>query len=168
MVPVSRRELLASLMALPTSILPTSIFSEVEIPLFDGRTLRSWKAGENRSSFRLVDGQIVASGPRSHLFYTGREMPSGGFKNFELMAEVLPRPGAESGIYFHTAFQAKGEPRRVSRSRSTTHTVAGTTPTSTTKPAHFVTSATSISLWRKTMNGPSYTSLSMDTECRSC
>jgi len=112
MVPVSRRELLASLMALPTSILPTSIFSKVETPLFDGRTLRGWKAGENRGSFRVVDGQIVASGPRSHLYYTGQEMSSGGFKNFELMAEVRPRPGAESGIYFHTAFQGKGEPEK--------------------------------------------------------
>jgi len=32
------------------------------------------------------------------------------FKNFEFSAEVMTRPGANSGIYFHTAFQPVGFP----------------------------------------------------------
>ena len=108
MVPISRRDLLASLL-----VLPAALHAEDDwVPLFDGRTLHGWKAGENHGSFRVVDGQIVASGPRSYLFCTGREIPNDGFKNFELMAEVMPHTGAESGIYFHTAFQAKGWPEK--------------------------------------------------------
>jgi histidinol phosphatase-like PHP family hydrolase len=71
--------------------------------------LHGWKAGENSRSFRVVDGQIAVGGPRSHLFYTGRAR-NASFKNFELRAEVMPRAGAESGIYFHTTFQPKGWP----------------------------------------------------------
>jgi len=105
MVPLSRREMLASLL-----VVPATLHAEAEwMPLFDGRTLHGWKAAESRTSFRAVDGQIVASGSPSHLFYTGR-MGNASFKNFELQAEVMPHTGAESGIYFHTAFQANGEP----------------------------------------------------------
>ena len=94
-------------------VLPATLRAEADwIPLFDGRTLHGWKAGESKGSFRVVDGQIVASGPRSHLFYAGRAVSHGGFKNFELMAEVMPHPGAESGIYFHTAFRANGSPEK--------------------------------------------------------
>lgn len=81
------------------------------IPLFDGRSLEGWQASENPGSFKVVDGQIACDGPRAHLFYRG---PVGGadFKNFECSAEVLTRPGANSGIYFHTSFQEKGFPAR--------------------------------------------------------
>ena len=107
MVPISRREMLASLL-----VVPATLHAEADwIPLFDGRTLRGWKAGENRGSFRVVDGQIVASGPRAHLFYTGR-VGNASFKNFELQAEVMPSAGAESGIYFHTGFQVRGWPEK--------------------------------------------------------
>ena len=88
MVPISRRDLLASLLVLPTALRADSDW----MPLFDGRTLHGWKAGENSRSFRVVDGQIAASGPRSHLFYTGR-MRNASFKNFELRAEVMPQRG---------------------------------------------------------------------------
>jgi hypothetical protein len=74
------------------------------IPLFDGRSLTGWKASENERSFRVVDGQIAADGPRCHLFYTG-SVRNADFKNFELKADVLSRPGANSGIYFHTRFK---------------------------------------------------------------
>jgi len=39
--------------------------------LFDGKSLAGWKAGENPDSWKVVDGQIVCHGPRSHLFYVG-------------------------------------------------------------------------------------------------
>ena len=48
-------------------------------------------------------------GERSHLFYTG-PVKGADFKNFEFSAEVMTRPGANSGIYFHTAFQPVGFP----------------------------------------------------------
>ena len=53
----------------------------------------------------MVEGQISAEGPRSHLFYTGRE-----FKNFELEVEALAHPACNSGVYFHTAYQETGFP----------------------------------------------------------
>ncbi|MBN2508069.1 MAG: DUF1080 domain-containing protein [Verrucomicrobia bacterium] len=81
------------------------------IPLFDGRTLDGWQAAEHPGSFRVVDGQIACDGPRAHLFYTG-PVGRADFKNFEFSAEVLTKPGANSGIYFHTAAQARGFPVR--------------------------------------------------------
>ena len=58
-------------------------------------------------SFKVVDGQIVAQGPYAHLYYTG-PVSNADFKNFELSMEVLTRPGADSWILFHTAFQPSG------------------------------------------------------------
>jgi hypothetical protein len=107
MAPISRRDLLASLLALPSTLRGDTDW----VPLFDGRTLHGWKARENSRAFRVVDSQITASGPRSHLFYTGR-MQNASFKNFELRVDVMPGPGAESGIYFHTASQPSGWPEK--------------------------------------------------------
>ena len=56
-----------------------------------------------------MDGQIVAHGDRTHLFYVG-PVRNADFKNFELSADVMTRPGANSGIYFHTAYQPSGWP----------------------------------------------------------
>jgi hypothetical protein len=79
------------------------------IPLFDGRSLTGWKASENPDSFKVRDGQIAADGPRAHLFYSG-PVRDADFKNFELKLDVLTRPGANAGVYFHTRFQPKGWP----------------------------------------------------------
>ena len=78
-------------------------------PLFDGRTLAGWKANEGGRSFRVEDGAIVCDGPRSHLFYVGADGDA-EFQDFEFKAEVLTRPGANSGVYFHTAYQDKDWP----------------------------------------------------------
>ena len=101
---ISRRALLASLAALPAAAQ-----SGEWIPLFDGKSLDGWKASDPPGSFRVSDGQIVADGARSHLFYTGT-VRNADFRNFELKAEVMTRPGANSGIYFHTRFQPQGFP----------------------------------------------------------
>lgn len=101
MVPISRRDLLASLLVLPTVLRADNDW----VLLFDGHTLNGWTAGESKNSFRVRDGQIAADGPRSHLFYTGK-VRNADFKNFELKADVLARPGANSGIYFHTKLQS--------------------------------------------------------------
>ena len=79
--------------------------------LFDGKTLTGWKASENADSWKVVDGAIVCRGPRSHLFYVGPdpEKPA-DFTNFHLKADVLTKPNANAGIFFHTAFQEEGWP----------------------------------------------------------
>ena len=74
------------------------------IPLFDGRTLNGWRASENPSTFSVTNGEIVVHGPRAHLFYEGPVM-NHEFRDFELKADVLTKPGANSGIYVRTAYQ---------------------------------------------------------------
>ena len=74
------------------------------LPLFDGQTLAGWRASESPATFRVENGAIVVRGPRAHLFYDG---PVGNheFEDFELKADVLTKPGANSGIYIRTEFQ---------------------------------------------------------------
>ena len=79
------------------------------ISLFDGKTLNGWKASEKPGTFSVEDGAIKVAGPRSHLYYEGPVM-NHNFKNFEFKAQVMTRPGSNSGIYFHTAYQEKGFP----------------------------------------------------------
>jgi hypothetical protein len=78
-------------------------------PLFDGKTLTGWKAGENAGSFKVTEGRIACDGPRSHLFYAGEDGKA-DFRNFELSVEVNAGTRANSGVYFHTAFQDAGWP----------------------------------------------------------
>jgi hypothetical protein len=79
------------------------------IKIFDGKTLNGWKAAENPATFTVQDGAIVVFGPRAHLFYDG---PVGNhdFKNFEFKAKVMTAPGANSGMFIHTAYQETGWP----------------------------------------------------------
>ena len=81
------------------------------IELFDRRSLENWRPSENKASWKVVEGCLAADGPRSHLFYHG---PVNGamFRNFELEVEALARPGCNSGVYFHTAYQETGFPEK--------------------------------------------------------
>ncbi|MBN2183126.1 MAG: DUF1080 domain-containing protein [Sedimentisphaerales bacterium] len=79
--------------------------------LFDGKTLNSWKPSENKETFSVQDGMIVANGSRSHLFYIG-PVENAEFKNFEFKADIMTKPGANSGIYFHTEYQETGWPNK--------------------------------------------------------
>ncbi|MBS1806059.1 MAG: DUF1080 domain-containing protein [Acidobacteria bacterium] len=79
------------------------------IPLFDGKSLDGWKPSEHEGSFKVVDGEILVHGERSHLFYTG-PVHGADFRNFEFSAEIKTLPGSNSGVYFHTAFQDSGFP----------------------------------------------------------
>ena len=79
------------------------------ISLFDGKTLNGWKASEKPGTFSVEDGAIKVAGPRSHLYYEGPVMDH-NFKNFEFKAQVMTKPGSNSGIYFHTTYQEKGFP----------------------------------------------------------
>lgn len=77
--------------------------------LFNGKNLDGWKFSEDPGSFAVEDGKIVVSNKRSHLFYDG-PVENHDFTNFEFQAEVMTKPGANSGIYFHTQFQEEGFP----------------------------------------------------------
>jgi Domain of Unknown Function (DUF1080) len=78
-------------------------------PIFDGKSLDGWKISEEHpASFRIEDGKIVADGDRAHLFYVGELAP---LKNFHFKAEVMTTPGSNSGLYFHTQYQASGWPK---------------------------------------------------------
>ena len=79
------------------------------VDLFDGKSLKGWKASEAKESFRVKDGAIVSNGkPRSHLFYVGDEKP---FVNFVIELEIMTKPGANAGVYFHTKYQETGWPK---------------------------------------------------------
>ena len=69
------------------------------ISLFDGQTLTGWRASENLPTY----------GPRAHLFYDGPVM-NHEFSDFDLKADLLTKPGANSGIYIRTVFQPTGFP----------------------------------------------------------
>lgn len=81
------------------------------IPLFDGKTLAHWRVGANAPTFTADSGMIIVHGKTAHLFYDG-DVLNHNFKNFELKADVMTRPGANSGIYFHTAYQESGWPAK--------------------------------------------------------
>ena len=79
--------------------------------LFDGRSLSGWRVNENPESWSVTDGRIVCHGRRSHLFYVGPDADRPAeFRDFHFKAEVLTRPNANSGIFFHTRFQTEGWP----------------------------------------------------------
>jgi hypothetical protein len=79
--------------------------------LFNGKTLDGWLASENKDTFTVSNGMIIAHGPRSHLFYIGL-VNDANFKNFEFKADVLTTPGSNSGIYFHTQYEETGWPSK--------------------------------------------------------
>lgn len=93
----------------------TAVAAEADegfVELFNGKNLEGWTISkENPESFSVVDGVLVVKGGKSHLFYTG-PVNGGTFKDFELKARVKTMPGANSGVYFHTAFQAEGWPEQ--------------------------------------------------------
>jgi hypothetical protein len=93
------------------SLISSGAAEQEWLSLFNGSNLNGWKAGENPSSFKIVNRTIACDGPRAHLFYDGK-IQNAVFKNFELKALVLTKPGANSGIYFHTAFQDTGWPEK--------------------------------------------------------
>jgi hypothetical protein len=111
---ITRRDLIGLFLVAPVLVLPAAVraFGEDSgdwISLFDGKSLAGWKANEHADTFKVENGQIVAHGERTHLFYVGPAR-NADFKNFQLTAEVMTRPGANSGIYFHTSYQPSGWP----------------------------------------------------------
>ena len=56
------------------------------VSIFDGKSMKGWKANENTETWKFEDGNLGCHGPRSHLFYMGDKKP---FVNFEFKAEVM-------------------------------------------------------------------------------
>src|ERR1017187_2349889 len=81
------------------------------VELFDGHSLQGWRPSENKASWKVVNGQLAAAGPRSHLFYDG-PVKGANFRNFELEVDAMARPGCNSGVYFHTAYQESNFPQK--------------------------------------------------------
>ena len=110
---------LLTLVVLFLGAIPAATASEDEAPqpdedgwysLFNGKDLTGWKkAQENEDTIKVADGEIVIKGERCHLFYDG-PVNDANFKNFEWKCEVLTKPHANSGMYFHTRYQRRGFP----------------------------------------------------------
>lgn len=81
------------------------------VSLFNGKDFDSWQVGENASSFTIADSAIRVAGDVAHLFYVG-DVADHNFTDFEFKATVMTKPGANSGIYFHTKFQEGGWPNQ--------------------------------------------------------
>jgi hypothetical protein len=78
--------------------------------LFNGKNLDGWKVSKDHpESFKVDRGHIVAHGEPAHLFYAG-PVNDGKFKNFEWKCEIMTKPKANSGMYFHTKYQPEGWP----------------------------------------------------------
>jgi hypothetical protein len=67
--------------------------------MFDGKTLKNWKANENDASWSVKNGAIVGDGERSHLFYMKEQC-----ENCEFKAQVKLNHGGNSGMYFRAKF----------------------------------------------------------------
>jgi len=78
------------------------------VSLFDGKTLNGWTPNEKPEAFVVEDGCIHCRNGFAHLFYTG-PVNNHNFTNFELRAEFKMSPGANSGIFFHTADEGPGK-----------------------------------------------------------
>jgi hypothetical protein len=80
------------------------------VSLFDGKTFEGWRVNEeNPKSFSIENGLIKVAGDRTHLFYDG-SVGNHNFKNFELKLTAKTMEGSNSGVFFHTVYQAKGWP----------------------------------------------------------
>jgi hypothetical protein len=86
------------------------------ISIFDGKTLKGWKASEKPDNWTAEDGCIVGQHDRSHLFYMDKE-----FGDLEFKAEVKINKGGNSGMFFRTAF-GDGWPKGYEAQVNSSHT----------------------------------------------
>jgi hypothetical protein len=78
--------------------------------LFDGSSLDGWKhAEENQKSARIENGVLVLNGERCHLYWVGDDGKA-SFQNFEAEIVFQTEKNANSGLFFHTQWQAKDWP----------------------------------------------------------
>lgn len=77
--------------------------------LFNGKDLSGWKVDKwNPDCFKIEDSGIKCYGKASMLYYDGEGKE---LKNFHFSVDVMTHPGANSGVFFHTAYQDKGWPK---------------------------------------------------------
>jgi hypothetical protein len=101
-----------------SALLPLSVAQSQESPgdwvtLFDGTDLEGWESNEETADvFTVEDGTLKVAGGRAHLFYMGTGGDAPEFQDFVLQARVKTTAGSNSGIFFHTAPQAKGWPEQ--------------------------------------------------------
>lgn len=90
-----------------------SVADDGWIELFNGKDLNNWKIAEHPDAFKVVDGKMIVKGPRAHAYYAGDgSADAANFENFHLQAQVMTKPSANSGIYFHTKYLEEGWPNR--------------------------------------------------------
>jgi len=78
------------------------------INLFNGKDLTGWQVDKwHPTSLSVKDGAIRCHGKRSMIYHTGKAKDA---KNFHFVADVMTRPGANGGIFFHAKYQDKGWP----------------------------------------------------------
>lgn len=90
---------------------PAPACAEGFTELFNGKDLSGWKISEHPESFRVENGELIAHGPRAHLFYVG-DFHGACFADFEARLQVMTKPSANAGFYFHTEFQEQGWPSK--------------------------------------------------------
>lgn len=88
------------------------------VKMFDGKSLRGWRALSNPGAWSVQDGLLVGHDvtANSLLFFIGDEVLGGPtvppsrfrVRDFELEADVMLRPGGVSSLYFRAAFGPSG------------------------------------------------------------
>jgi len=90
------------------------------INLFNGKDFTDWQIDKwHPTSFSIKDGAIKCHGKRSMIYHTGKAKDA---KNFHFVADVMTKPGANGGIFFHAKYQDKGWPVGHEAQIDTTHT----------------------------------------------
>ena len=73
------------------------------ILLFNGKDFTDWKIDKwNPDCFTIEDGAIRCHGKPSMIYHTGEAK---NVKDFHFVADVMTKPGANGGIFFHTKYQ---------------------------------------------------------------
>ncbi len=76
--------------------------------LFNGSDFSGWKIDKwNPKSFSIEDGALKCQGKPSMIYYVGE---GNMMTDFHLVADVMTKPSANGGIFFHTKYQDKGWP----------------------------------------------------------
>lgn len=111
--PLSYSLIVSLLLALVPALTALAADSNREHVLFDGSGLGGWRSNDETVDVFTVldDGTLQVKGGRAHLFWVGKDDVPAEFVDFEFRAQVKTTPGANSGIFFHTKFQAHGWPQ---------------------------------------------------------
>lgn len=78
------------------------------ILLFNGKDFTGWRVDKwHPGSFSVENGAIKCHGEASMLYYDG---DGKDMTDFHFVADVMTKPGANGGIFFHTKYQDRGWP----------------------------------------------------------